>query len=76
LSAVILVPGSGRTNRNGTEDDILKPFLEIADFLSNNEMAVLRCDKRGVGDSEGTLDFNTTIEDLTTDIIASIDFLN
>jgi alpha/beta superfamily hydrolase len=75
LSA-ILVPGSGRTNRNGTEDNNLKPLYEIADFLTKNGMAVLRCDKRGVGDSEGTLDLNTTIDDLVSDIVSSIDYLS
>jgi alpha/beta superfamily hydrolase len=64
--SAILVPGSGRTNRNGTEDNNLKPLYEIADFLTKNGMAVLRCDKRAVGDSEGTLDLNTTIDDLVS----------
>ena len=75
FSSAILVPGSGRTNRNGTEDNNLKPLYEIADFLTKNGMAVLRCDKRGVGGSEGTLDFNTTIDDLVSDIVSSIDYM-
>ena len=74
--SVILVPGSGRTNRNGTEDNNLKPLYEIADFLTKNSMAVLRCDKRGVGESEGTFDLNTTIDNLVSDIVSSIDYLN
>jgi alpha/beta superfamily hydrolase len=74
--SAILIPGSGRTNRNGTEDNNLKPLYEIADFLTKNGMAILRCDKRGVGDSGGTLDLNTTINDLVSDIVSSIDYLN
>ena len=76
FASTILVPGSGRTNRNGTEDNNLKPLYEIADFLTKNGMAVLRCDKRGVGDSEGTFDVNTTTDDLVSDIVSSIDYLS
>jgi len=75
FSSVILIPGSGRTNRDGTENNNLRPLFEIADFLTKNGMAVLRCDKRGVGNSEGTLDLNTTLDDFVSDITSSIDYL-
>ncbi|HAQ38617.1 MAG TPA: alpha/beta hydrolase [Saprospirales bacterium] len=73
---VILIPGSGDTNRDGSDNMINRPFFEIANYLTANGMAVLRCDKRGVGESEGVLDFTTTLADLVSDIKASIDFLN
>ncbi len=73
---VVLIPGSGTANRDGSDNTIHRPLFEIARYLSTNGMAVLRCDKRGVGESEGVLDFNTTLADLASDIKASIDFLN
>lgn len=73
---VILVPGSGNSSRDGSDNKLHRPLFEIADFLTRNGLAVLRCDKRGVGESEGVLDFNTTIEDLASDVKASINFLN
>jgi len=72
----ILIPGSGYTNRDGSDNMIHRPLFEIANYLTTNGMAVLRCDKRGVGESEGVLDFNTTLADLVSDIKSSIDFLN
>jgi dienelactone hydrolase len=73
---VVLIQGSGNTNRDGTDNEIHRPLFEIADYLTRHGMAVLRCDKRGVGESEGVLDFNTTLEDLASDVKASIYFLN
>ena len=63
--AVILIQGSGPHNR---DEEILghKPFQVIADYLSNNGIAVLRVDRRGCGKSEGTylpLDLNHSVED-------------
>ena len=72
---IVLVPGSGQSNRDGSENGRLRPLYEIADYLTKNGMAVLRCDKRGVGESSGTLDFNTTFDDLVSDITASIDYV-
>jgi pimeloyl-ACP methyl ester carboxylesterase len=74
--AVVLIPGSGNSNRDGSDNEIHRPLFKIADYLTRNGMAVLRCDKRGVGESEGVLDFNTTLTDLASDVKASIDFLN
>jgi pimeloyl-ACP methyl ester carboxylesterase len=73
---VILIPGSGNTNRDGSDNEIHRPLFEIADYLTRNGFAVLRCDKRGVGESEGVLDSNTTLADLVSDVKASINFLN
>ena len=71
--AVILVSGSGPQDRN---EDMLghKPFLIIADYLTNNGIAVLRFDDRGVGKSEGDFN-NATSADFATDVEAGIKFL-
>ena len=52
FAAVILITGSGAQNR---DEEIygFKPFRLIADHLSKNNIAVLRCDDRGVGGSTG-----------------------
>lgn len=69
----ILISGSGPQNRN---EELLnhKPFLVLSDFLTNNGIAVLRYDDRGIAESEG--DFNTaTSFDFATDVEAAIDYL-
>lgn len=50
--AVVLVTGSGAHNR---DEEIMghKPFLVIADYLTRNGVAVLRCDDRGIASSQG-----------------------
>ena len=71
--AVILISGSGPQDRN---EEILghKPFMVIADYLSNRDMAVLRFDDRGVGKSKG--DFGTaTSMDFASDVEAGVIFL-
>ena len=71
--AVILVSGSGPQDRNETLMGH-KPFLVIADYLTQRGIAVLRYDDRGVGKSTG--DFTTaTTEDLATDAQAAVNFL-
>jgi pimeloyl-ACP methyl ester carboxylesterase len=71
--AVILITGSGSQNRN---EELMghKPFLVIADYLSRNGIAVLRCDDRGVGQSQGT-PLNATSEDFATDAEAAYLYL-
>ncbi|HYV93674.1 MAG TPA: alpha/beta fold hydrolase [Chitinophagales bacterium] len=71
--AVILITGSGQENRN---EELMghKPFLVIADYLSRNGIAVLRCDDRGVGGTTGEV-MKATSEDFATDIEAALDFL-
>ncbi|MDD2983586.1 MAG: alpha/beta fold hydrolase [Crocinitomicaceae bacterium] len=71
--AVILVSGSGPQDRN---EEIMghKPFLVIADYLTNNGIAVLRYDDRGVGKSTGEF-VNATTADFATDVAAGIAFL-
>ncbi|MBB3895039.1 hypothetical protein GGR07_001355 [Bacteroides pyogenes] len=50
--AVVLLTGSGPQNR---DEELMghKPFLVIADHLTRNGIAVLRCDDRGMGASQG-----------------------
>ena len=49
-------------------------ILLLSDFLTRNGYAVLRCDKRGVGESEGDYGSATTF-DLSDDIRSAIGFL-
>ena len=69
----ILISGSGPQNR---DEEILghKPFLVLADHLTNNGIAVLRYDDRGVAKSEGTQK-NATSADFATDVQAAITYL-
>jgi hypothetical protein len=70
---VILITGSGPQNR---DEELLghKPFLIISDYLTKNEIAVLRYDDRGVGQSTG--DFKTaTSADFATDVESAIAYL-
>jgi pimeloyl-ACP methyl ester carboxylesterase len=71
--AVILITGSGPQNR---DEEILghKPFLVIADYLTRNGIAVLRCDDRGTNESKGDFKSATSM-DFSTDVEAALDFL-
>lgn len=73
LPAVILVPGTGAIDRDGTIA-YHKLFYVIADYLNRNGFAVIRYDKRGVGKSSGVYD-GGTIEELTTDVESVFEFL-
>jgi uncharacterized protein len=71
--AVLLIPGSGPQDR----DESLashRPFLLIADAFTRKGIAVLRCDKRGVGKSTGNPDTATTM-DLAADAKAALAYL-
>lgn len=71
--AVLLISGSGPQDR----DESLashRPFLLIADALTRKGIAVLRCDKRGVGKSTGNPDTATTL-DLAADSKAALAYL-
>ena len=71
--AVVLVSGSGPQDR---DESIAghKPFLVISDHLTNNGIAVLRYDDRGVGESEGEFASATTV-DFARDAKAAVKFL-
>jgi len=71
--AALLLAGSGPQDR---DEAIAKhrPFFVIADALTRKGIAVLRYDKRGIGESTGNADAATTM-DLAADARAALDFL-
>ncbi len=73
VPGVVLVAGSGPSDRNAT---IMghKPFLVLADALTQRGLAVLRFDERGVGRSSGTQK-GTTSRDLSQDVAAAVEHL-
>ncbi len=71
--AVLLLVGSGPHDRDETLFGH-KPFLVIADFLTRRGLAVLRFDKRGVGQSTGDR-AKATDDDYTKDALAGLAFL-
>jgi pimeloyl-ACP methyl ester carboxylesterase len=71
--AVVLLSGSGAQDRDETLMGH-KPFLVLADYLTNKGMAVLRFDDRGYAHSTG--DFaKATHEDFAADAEAAFNFL-
>ncbi len=71
--AVILITGSGGQDRDETIFGF-KPFKLIAHHLTSNEIAVLRCDDRGIGESTGNL-MESTSEDLAGDVNEMVGYL-
>lgn len=71
--AVVLITGSGPQNRN---EELMghKPFLVLSDFLTKNNMAVLRFDDRGVAESGGVFGTANSF-DFAKDVEAAIDYL-
>ncbi len=71
--AVVLISGSGPQNRN---EEVFghKPFLVIADYLTRNNIAVLRFDDRGIGESTGNFKEATTL-DFSNDVEAAVEYL-
>lgn len=69
----VLVSGSGPQDRDGT---ILghKPFLVQAHYYTQQGIAVMRFDDRGVGASTGSMQ-NATTADLALDVMGAVDFL-
>ncbi len=71
--SVILISGSGAQDRDETIYEH-KPFWVIADYLTQNGIAVLRLDDRGVGGSEGNTNDATSAE-FAGDVLCGINFL-
>ncbi len=71
--AVLLITGSGPQDRNETIYNH-RPFLVLADYLTRRNIAVLRVDDRGVGESTGDFSDATT-EDFASDVLAGIEYL-
>ncbi len=84
--SVLLIPGGGTPDMDeymppyATETgEPERPFLQIAEYLSERGFAVLRYNKRGVGFNSTLIDpavfFNATIQDLKRDAEKAIDVL-
>jgi hypothetical protein len=77
---VLLVPGSGATDMNSTLNKDVKPFWEIANYLSERGFEVLRYDKRGVGPNLTIQDSNVwgnmTVTDLINDAEKALNVLS
>jgi pimeloyl-ACP methyl ester carboxylesterase len=69
--ALVLIAGSGRNDHNETE---MGHFLLLSDFLTRHGYAVLRYDKRGVGESQGDYGTATTF-DFADDARVAMGFL-
>jgi pimeloyl-ACP methyl ester carboxylesterase len=83
---VLLVHGSGSLDMNANipsplsgSNDPSKPFLQIAEYLSERGFAVLRYNKRGIGLNSTTLDMNVvqewTVQALTEDAKKALEVL-
>ncbi len=70
---VVMISGSGGQDRN---EELLghKPFLVISDYFTQNGIAVLRFDDRGIAQSTGDHS-KATSEDFARDVLAAINFL-
>jgi pimeloyl-ACP methyl ester carboxylesterase len=67
--AVLLVPGSGAVDMNETLAKDTKPFWQISQYLSERGFAVLKYDKRGVGENFTILNPNVWGNATTNDQI-------
>lgn len=72
--AAVLVGGSGRHAREEEFGNGHKPMLVLADALTKAGYAVLRYDKRGVGQSTGPYDTATTM-DFASDAEAAVQYM-
>ncbi|MCL3779592.1 alpha/beta fold hydrolase [Prolixibacteraceae bacterium JC049] len=73
--AVIMITGSGQQDRDETVFGH-KPFWVIADHLTEQGIAVLRVDDRGIGKTTGKETLATaTSSDFAKDVIAGLEFL-
>jgi alpha/beta superfamily hydrolase len=71
--AVVLVSGSGPQDRNETLMGH-EPFKVLADYLTKNNIVVLRYDDRGINKSTGDFSKGTTA-DFGKDALAAVHFL-
>jgi uncharacterized protein len=73
FTTVVLITGSGPQNRN---EELLnhRPFLVLADALTRANVAVLRYDDRGVGESTGDFDAATSF-DFVADTRGAVSYL-
>ena len=73
FATVILVSGSGPNDRDETIFGH-KPFLVLSDFLTRNGFAVVRYDKRGIGQSTGDYG-KASITDFVRDAASVLEFM-
>lgn len=73
LPAVVLIAGSGPLDRDETAYGI-PVFAQLANALADAGFAVVRYDKRGVGQSGGRNEF-ATLGDYAEDVVAVVKFL-
>lgn len=71
--SVVLITGSGSQNRD-EEGANHRPFLVLSDALARENIAVLRCDDRGFGDSTGDAADATSL-DFASDVRAAVTFM-
>lgn len=71
--AAVLIAGSGPQDRDESIANH-KPFLVLSDYLTRKGFAVLRYDKRGVGESTGSAEMATTL-DLASDAKCAVAYL-
>lgn len=75
LPAVLLLPGSGQTNRDDNAKKLaINVFPQIAEAMNGWGIASLRYDKRGVGESEGDY-WRSDLNDRIADANAAIKWL-
>jgi aminoglycoside phosphotransferase (APT) family kinase protein/pimeloyl-ACP methyl ester carboxylesterase len=72
---VLLIVGAVPNDCNENAYGKLNHFLILAEHLTNKGIAVLRVDKRGVGQSTGKVDTTVTCKDLAEDVLAGITYL-
>ena len=78
MPVVIIIAGSGPTDRNGNNPFMVNNSLKmIAESLLENNIASLRFDKRGIGKSATTSlnESELRFEDYINDVVSWIDFL-
>lgn len=70
---ILLASGSGAQNRN---EEMMghKPFLVLADYLTNNGIGVLRFDDRGYGASGGQF-YGASFYDFSTDLESAVKYI-
>ncbi|GAA4962123.1 alpha/beta hydrolase family protein [Algibacter aquimarinus] len=74
-AVAILISGSGPQNRNEEVKQFNhRPFLVLSDYLTNQGIAVLRYDDRGVAKSKGDFGSATSL-DFASDVEAAISYL-
>jgi pimeloyl-ACP methyl ester carboxylesterase len=71
--AVVLIPGAGPVERDGTVAGI-PLFAQLAGQLADRDFIVLRYDKRGVGQSGGRIE-RVTLADYADDAVQAVKWL-